>query len=304
MTREYQKLSMTLMLLPAMVLMAVTAPAMAAKKGCHAETHPLVIRALVIGGMAQTTDTWQAIVEMFEEETNYTVELVKTGNVFVIDPLFRAGMADLLTQHSADITTDLVADGYGVNIRPWAHNEHVIMGPASDPAGIAGMTDAVEAFKKIAAAGKQGNVLFVDLWGAGKREVARHLANKAGIYPPSGGWMVVDASPDSRNQLFYVASLGNAYSLFGRAPVISGRQDPAGLEIMVGGGPDLQRPFMVMAANPEKFPCTNVIGAKKLSEFLLSKQVQEFLPTYLVDDFGGEPPFQPLRLDAFNDTQD
>ncbi len=30
----------------------------------------------------------------------------------------RAGKVDLLTMHSGDITTDLVADGYGVNHAP------------------------------------------------------------------------------------------------------------------------------------------------------------------------------------------
>lgn len=261
-----------------------------------------VIRALVIGGMVNETDVWAKVAEMFEGKTGYQVEVVKSGPTHVIAPLFETGVADLLTQHSADVTTDLVADGYGVNMRPWAHNEAVILGPPHDPAGIAGMTDAVQAFAKIAAAGKLGQARFVDLWGAGKRDVAGDLAEESNTYPPNGGWLVSDASANEKGQLAYVASLGDAYALFGRTPVITGKQDTSGLQIMVGSGPALQRPFIVMEANPKRFPCTNVVGARKLSDFLLSRQVQTFLSSYLADEFGGIPPILPLRMGAFSEV--
>jgi len=43
--------------------------------------------------------------------------------------------------------------GWGVDRRLVAHNYFWIVGPASDPAGISGMTSAVDAFTKIAASG-------------------------------------------------------------------------------------------------------------------------------------------------------
>jgi tungstate transport system substrate-binding protein len=64
----------------------------------------------------------------------------------------RAGKVDLLTMHSGDITTDLVADGYGTDMRPWTRNELCIVGPPDDPAHVRGMTNGVAALKKIAAA--------------------------------------------------------------------------------------------------------------------------------------------------------
>jgi len=45
---------------------------------------------------------------------------------------FRQGKADFLVMHSGDITTDLVADGYSINLRPCARNDLVIVGPADD----------------------------------------------------------------------------------------------------------------------------------------------------------------------------
>ena len=81
--------------------------------------------------------------------------------------------------HSSDQTTDLVANGFGTNLRPWARNEHTIVGPASDPAGIRGMKDGAEALKKIAAA----HAPFVDFYGPGSRELTHKLWQRAELKP-------------------------------------------------------------------------------------------------------------------------
>lgn len=263
-----------------------------------------VVRAVVIGGMTREVDLWSAVALKFEEKTGYRVELIDTGTVDVIAERFAAGEADLLTMHSSDITTNLVADGYGVNMRPWAHNELVIMGPATDPAGIRGMTDGVEALRKIAAAGELGQARFVDLWGTGKREVAQDLWAKTGIHPVNKTWFVKDLSDSENRQLIYTGSLGNAYCLFGRVPVVAGRVNTGGLQIMVEGDLAMQRPFIVMEANDKRFPCANHVGAKKLSKFLLSREIQNFLPQYKVTEFLGLPPFYPLRNAAFDGEAD
>ena len=49
------------------------------------------------------------------------------------------------------LTTDLVCDGYGINMRPWTRNDLVIYGPPEDPAHIRGMKDGVAALRMIAA---------------------------------------------------------------------------------------------------------------------------------------------------------
>lgn len=277
----------------------------AADPGCSGGGRDVrVVRAVVIGGMTREVDLWPAVAQKFEEKTGYRVELTETGTVDVIAEAFAAGEADVLTMHSSDTTTNLVADGYGVNMRPWAHNELVIMGPASDPAGIRGMTDGVEALRKIAAAGELGQARFVDLWGVGKREVSQDLWSKTGIYPVNKTWFVKDASDSENRQLVYTASLGNAYCLFGRVPVVGRKVSTGGLQIMVEGDLAMQRPYMVMQANPDRFPCTNDVGARKLVSFLLSREIQDFLPHYKVDEFLGLPPFYPLRNAAFDSEAD
>ena len=89
-----------------------------------------VVRCAVIGGMTMT-GLWQEIAKMFEAQTGYRVEVVATGPRPILDTAMRAGKVDLLTMHSGDITTDLVADGFGINMRPWTRNELCIVGPVS-----------------------------------------------------------------------------------------------------------------------------------------------------------------------------
>ena len=72
------------------------------------------VSAAVIGGMTMTS-LWQEIVVRFETRTGMTVQTVATGQRPILAEAMRVGEVDLLTMHSGDITTDLVADGYGRN---------------------------------------------------------------------------------------------------------------------------------------------------------------------------------------------
>ena len=67
--------------------------------------------------------------------------------------LGQQGNADVLLVHSPAAEVTFMAGGYGINRVLVMHNDFIIMGPPSDPAGIKGMTIAVDAFKKIAASG-------------------------------------------------------------------------------------------------------------------------------------------------------
>lgn len=248
-----------------------------------------VVRVAVIGGMTMT-GLWQQISQMFEEETGYGVELVVTGQREALAETLREGKADLLTMHSGDITTDLVADGYGTNMRPWARNELVIVGPSSDPAGIRGLHDGSEAFRRIAA--HHSN--FVDFLDIGSREVCHSLWNNVGIHP-QGDWFLKDESED-HTEILDFAAMNNAYVVVGRMPVLFGKMETKGMEILVENDPAMRRPYIVMEVNPERFPKANVRGARCLSDFLLSNQVQNFLAQSASNRRGGLPLFYPVTV--------
>src|SRR5258708_3210029 len=186
------------------LLFAVALVAVSCGRQSDAPADPHVIRCAVIGGMTMT-GLWPQIASMFEAETGYKIQVVATGPRPILDEAMRAGKVDLLTMHSGDITTDLVADGFGVNMRPWTRNELCIAGPPGDPARIRGMTNGAAALRKIAEAGAS----FVDFQGIGSRELTHTLWRLAGV-EPKGQWVIKDDTVSKWNILQF-ARTNNAY---------------------------------------------------------------------------------------------
>ncbi|HRS78961.1 MAG TPA: substrate-binding domain-containing protein [Spirochaetota bacterium] len=248
---------------------------------------PKIVRTAVIGGMIMT-GLWKEISKRFEAKTGYKVVVVAHGPRPVLDRAFREGKADLLTMHSGDITTDLVADGYGMNMRPWTRNDLVIMGPPSDPAKIRGLRSGVEAFKRIAAA----QAPYLDAFNKGGRELSHTLWTKAGVRP-RGSWVIKDEGNRAKDIITF-ADKNNAYVVFGRMPVLFEKIELGSMKIMVEGDPLMRRPYIVMEANPKRVPGANTKGAKMLADFLLSEEIQKFLSKFGTKEYGGMPLFYPV----------
>ncbi len=255
----------------------------------HAEVaaDPHVIRCAVIGGMTMT-GLWPELAKRFEAETDYHLQLVATGPRPILDAAMRAGKVDLLTMHSGDITTDLVADGFGVNMRPWTRNELCILGPPADPAHIRGLTNGADALRKIAKA----KANFVDFQGIGSRELTHSLWEHAGI-EPKGAWVIRDDTI-SKWDILQFARTNNAYVVVGYIPARFQKMRADGMEILVKNDPIMRRPFIVMEANPKKFPQANSAGARALSDFLLSPKTQNFLLEFSDQTNSTGPLFFPV----------
>lgn len=238
------------------------------------------------------TGLWPAVTRMFEAETGYRTEVVVTAPRPDCAEAMRAGKVDLLTMHSGDITTDLVADGFAVNMRPWTRNELSIVGPTDDPAHIRGMTNGAEALRKIA----QAKAHYVDFQGVGSRELAHNLWLASGV-EAKGSWVLKDDTV-SKFDILQFARTNDAYVIVGYIPARLGKMNPAGMEILVQGDPAMRRPFIVMEANPKKFPNANYAGARALSDFLVSSKVQKFLAEFGQQTTGRGPLFHPLQMPA------
>lgn len=214
---------------------------------------------------------WPELARLFEARTGYRAEVVATGPRPILDEAMRNGQADLLTMHSGDITTDLIADGICVNMRPWTRNQLVILGPPEDPARIRGMTNGAAALRKIA----ESKSRFVDFHGIGSREMTHNLWRLAGS-EPKGDWVLKDET-QSKFDILQFARSNHAYVIVGYLPARFGKMNPTGMEVLVQGDPAMRRPYIVMEVNPKKFPKANAVGARALSDFLLSESVQNFL---------------------------
>lgn len=257
--------------------------------GCSPSSPPPKppVRVAVIGGMIMT-GVWQEIAKQFEADTGYKVKVVMAGNKQVLVESFRKGEADFLTMHSTDDAMDLVADGYAMGMKPWARNELVIVGPPDDPAHIKGMTDGAAALRKIADA----HAPYVDFFDAGARQVADKLWKKTGLVP-QGDWVLKDESDHGQGVVTF-AQKHHAYVIVGRIPVVKGKINSDGMEIMVRGDPDMRRPFVVMVANAKRFPQANVAGAQALADYLTSDKGQQFLKDFAAKQPDGVPLFYPI----------
>jgi tungstate transport system substrate-binding protein len=236
------------------------------------------------------TGLWQEIAKQFEAESGYRIQIAATGPRPTLDAAMRAGKVDLLTMHSGDITTDLVADGFGINMRPWTRNELCILGPADDPAHVRGMTNGPAALRKIA----ESRWHFVDFQGIGSRELAHNLWRLAGV-EPKGFWVIRDDTLSKFNILQF-ARTNEAYVVVGYIPAKMGKMPATGMEVLVKGDPVMRRPFIVMEANPKRFPEANHAGARALSDFLLSAKVQSFLLEFRAPSSGPGPLFYPVAI--------
>ncbi len=271
------------------LLSAGLAVVLAVTNGCGPSSPPPrpPVRVAVIGGMVMT-GVWQEISKRFEADTGYKVKVVMAGNKQVLVESFRKGDVDFLTMHSTDDAMNLVADGYALGMKPWARNELVIVGPPDDPAHIKGMTDGAAALRKIA----EAHAPYVDFFDAGARQVADKLWKKTGLVP-QGDWVLKDESDHGPGVVMF-AQKHHAYVIVGRIPVVKGKMDSEGMEIMVRGDPDMRRPFVVMVANVKRFPNTNVPGAQALADYLTSEKGQQFLRDFAAKQPDGVPLFFPI----------
>ena len=129
---------------------------------------------------------------------------------------------------------------------------------------------------------------FVDYQNSGPREITSALWKKAGIVP-SGDWLLMDDS-DTSEEVIESARRKQAYLVLGRVPAV-----PGDMEILVQGDPEMNRPFVVIEAHPARFPESNVNGARRLADFLLKPETQNFLLTFATNGAPGLPMFRPVK---------
>ena len=103
--------------------------------------------------VASTTSTEQSglfghILPLFEGSTGIEVRVVALGTGQALD-LARRGDADVVFVHAKAAEEEFLREGHGVRRFPIMYNDFVVVGPKTDPAGIAADTDTLDAFRKI-----------------------------------------------------------------------------------------------------------------------------------------------------------
>jgi tungstate transport system substrate-binding protein len=237
--------------------------------------------------MATTTSTdnsglLQYLLPKFEVDCGCRLHYTAVGTGAALK-LGQNGDVDVVLVHARGAEDKFVAAGYGVNRRDVMYNDFVIVGPASDPAGIKGMHDPLAALKKLHASG----ATFVsrgDDSGTNKKELAYWKA--LGIDPKGPHYLAVG---QGMGQTLTVAGEKQAYTLSDRATYTT-YASKTGLEIMVQGSTRLLNPYGVIAVNPKRYPRANYQGAMAFIEWLTSDKGQRVIGNYR---FKGAQLFHP-----------
>ncbi len=240
--------------------------------------------------LATTTSTQDsglldAILPVFEEETGITVEVVAVGTGQALQ-IGQDGNADVLLVHARALEDEFMAAGHGSRREDVMYNDFVILGPADDPAGIRGMTDASEAFAAIAAA-EAPFVSRGDDSGTHTKELS--VWAEAGI-EPAGDWY--NAAGQGMGAVLTIADQEQAYTLSDRATYLARTLEGTDLEIMVEGDPILFNPYGVIAVNPDKGAHIKAEQAQQFIDWLISVEAQELIAQFGVEQFG-QPLFTP-----------
>lgn len=239
--------------------------------------------------LATTTSTadtglLDALAPLFKEETGFTLKPIAVGSGAALE-LGQNGEADVLLVHSPAAEEAFMAEGYGTERRTVMYNDFIIVGPADDPAGIAGAASATEALTRIAVA----ESTFVSRGDeSGTHALEKRLWETAGVVP-DGSWYTEAGS--GMGDTLNIASERGGYTISDRGTYLSLR-DRLGLDILVEGDPALLNVYHVILVNPENGRAINTAAGQAFLDFLLEPSTQEFIGTFGVDEFG-EPLFTP-----------
>ena len=240
--------------------------------------------------LATTTSTQDSglldvLLPIFEKNTGYFVKTIAVGSGQAMT-MGQKGEADVLLVHSPDAEKKFVAEGYGINRRLVMHNDFIIVGPKTDPAGIKGSKSSVEAFKKIAAT----NAVFMSRGdNSGTHSKEKAIWKAAGINQEGQKWY--QQTGLGMGQTLSIAAEKKTYTLADRGTYLALKKN-LGLDILAQGDAVLLNIYHVIEVNPAKWPKVNAAGAKAFADFMVSKQTQGIIKKFGVEKYGS-PLFFP-----------
>jgi tungstate transport system substrate-binding protein len=229
------------------------------------------LRVAVVGGI-RLCGVWDLLVPRIEQATGVKIETVGSAPKTQIVPQFSRGEADLLLIHGGSETFGLQAEGMGGSQRVWAFNEHVIVGPVSDPAHVREAASAEAAFAAMAKA----HAPFVAFRDPGSHEIVQTLWKRMHL-PASPDWVLLDET-GSPQQILNFAAKKSAYVVVGGIPAAFEKLQGDGLTVLFKGDPAMRRAYVVMEPGPRHSATAEARAlARKVADYLTSDKGQQDL---------------------------
>ena len=237
-------------------------------------------KSIVVASTTSTQDSglFGTILPLFQEKTGIRVRVIAQGTGQALDTGRRCD-ADVVFVHAKSQEEEFVADGFGVKRFQVMYNDFVLVGPKSDPAGIKGEKDIVEAFRAIDEKGAP----FVsrgDKSGTHAAELA--LWRNANLDPAKAKASWYREIGQGMGAALTIASALNAYALSDRGTWIAFK-NKGDLDIAVEGDGRLSNQYGVILVNPEKCPSVKKEWGQAFIDWLISPGGQDAIRSYKIE---------------------
>ena len=205
------------------------------------------------------------------------LDWVKAGSGQSLD-LLKSGEVDMIMVHAPAAEKKAVADGWAGCATLIGSNEFFIVGPASDPAGIAKATSAADAYNKIATAQAK---FFSRGDNSGTHKKEMDTWKDAGL-EPAGDWYVV-------TKAFMTATLKRAndeggYFMTDSSTWAAEKNNTPKLAILYSGDKKLVNTYHALCRQTDGKPASEL--ATGFIAFVASPQGQEIINTFGKDAHG------------------
>ena len=226
----------------------------------------------------ENSGLFRYLLPLFQKKTGIEVRVVAVGTGQAIKNA-KNGDGDVLFVHARKDEEKFVAEGWGVKRFDVMYNDFVFVGPAKDPAHVAGMKDSLAALKKIAAA-KAPFASRADDSGTNKMELALWKAAGIDVKKASGSWYRETGSGMGAT-LNTAVGMG-AYTLADRGTWISFK-NRGDFRIVVEGDAQLFNQYGVMLVNPKKHPTVKAKLGQAFVDWLIGPEGQKVIAGYKID---------------------
>jgi tungstate transport system substrate-binding protein len=246
------------------------------------------------------TGLLNAVQDLYENQTGINLKITSQGTGIAIQVATR-GDCDLLLVHSPSQEKAFIDKGLGINQRCFAYNYFEIVGPASDPAGIANLTPEA-AFTKIRMLGLNGtpNVFFASRGDqSGTHSAEQNIWKGAGFnytrdVATSGAWYL--SLGKGMGETLTVSGQTGAYTLTDEGTFLAFKSQLSLVPLITQGGSLLNR-YSAIAVNNSVNSNVNIVQADRFINWLISDEGKQFVGDYGVEKYG-KSLFTPLTPDV------
>jgi tungstate transport system substrate-binding protein len=242
--------------------------------------------------LATTTSTQDSglldvLVPRFEQESGIEIKVIAIGTGAALR-MAATGDADAVLVHAPETEKRYVEAHDLIEGRLIMHNDYVIVGPPTDPAGVGKVTSVADAMRAIA----QRGVFISRGDDSGTHQQELTMWATAAIDPRSVGRR--EETGQGMGATLNVADQKRGYTLTDRGTYLSLRKR-LDLIILVQSDQSLRNVYHAYLVNPAKHPGIKATAARRFIDFLVSAATQRMIGDFKRQEYG-EPLFFPDAL--------